>query len=1110
MTNDVARTTLWLKQHGFSEYAKVFEENTVDLVALQNLDNAELGKLGVPIGDRIRLKKAIAGYKNDAPLQSANITRVIPSAADGAARAQRRNVTVMFIDLAESTQLSARLDPEDYAQTIRHFQSCTISIVEAWDGFVAQFFGDGVLAYFGWPSASENDAERAVRAALKITDKIATLQATDGSELACRIGIATGLVVVGDTVGDQSHEAIFGITPDLAAGLQSQARFGEVIISAATHQLVRNWFDTTLLGSFELDGIDGTTEVWRADSETSGATRFEAGLVDRTQLTPFSGRQDEITHITKKWQRAIEGIGGALLVSGEAGLGKSRLVREFVRDSKTAVGNVTYLQCSPFHKNTIAHPIVDHLSARVGLTPTLNSVIFLDRLYKILQASGVKDFQSAQRVGWFIGLGASNNPAGQSGGSMIDTESSASLQAARVRDIFVRYLTGLAMHTPLLVVVEDAHWMDATTAEILEQLLANIGDHTLLLVVTTRPDTETNWGTRIGDTIELKPLQKTDAAELTLSVAGQHGISDTALKTILQATNGIPLFLEEVTMMLMESGQLKSADDGQSIEDTESISVPHRLRDALVAKIDALPNAKSLLCLAATIGRDFSYDLLQRISDKDNFVLDAELAELIDAAILVVDENTEDPRFTFRHMLLHEAAYSMLLLADKTELHLRIAQALENQERPAPQILAHHYEQANDPAFAAEYLLLAGNQALERAAIKQALSLLQRGISLLDKIPAESSSTVVEPDRNANYEQLRLNLHASIGTAQMEARGWGAPEVDEAYRKALYYLPAAENTAQRLWVAWGAWVYQQVSGKINDAAALVQQIAMTSVQAGDPDSQLIAKMILLQSAFYRGRFLDCIARGEEFEALFDDKLHGHFKNQYSVDLLLVWYVHGAQVHWLIGNTQAANHYYSKIAARIPQVNHAHSHAWAITWGSNYLLLQGNPAEVLKLLPDAMTVAETHGFTYTASLGSIIETDAQLRCGIPEKSLDIGLTANAAALDMFQATGARIVLPWFQTRHAQMLGAQGKVELALEAIDQAIEQIETLGEWWCASYAFRVKGDLLLLQQHSDVTNAALCYRKALEVATDQSLGCWRQEAESSLNRLLALNPEQQR
>ena len=1109
MTSDVAEASTWLRQNGFSDYTSLFAEKNIGLSTLHSLSNAELGKLGVPIGVRKRLINALRNASLSEPLAPTRevareairespraSTSVIPSAASDTVRAQRRNVTVMFVDLAESTQLSVRLDPEDYARTIKEFQSHTIGIVETWNGFIAQFFGDGVLAYFGWPTASENDAERAVRAALSITEEISTLFATDGSQLACRVGIATGLVVVGDTVGDQSHEAIFGITPDLAAELQSQARFGEVIISAATHKLVRNWFDTTLVGSVELDGIDGTTEVWRAERATGSTTRFDAGFSDRTRMTPFSGRQSEVQDINRHWQHVVDHSGSAILISAEAGLGKSRLIREFIGESASAAANVTYLQCSPFHTNTVAHPIVDHLTASVGLTSTLNSQIFLDRLYKILQASGIQSSESAQRVAWFIGLGGGNK-AGSDSRSTAEPELSKTLQAARVKDDFVRYLLGLANSAPLVLVVEDVHWIDATTAEILGELVQVISNYKVLMLVTTRPGSQLPWCDQFASTVELYPLAESDATALTRSLAGEFGISDDVLKSILQATNGVPLFLEEVTNMLLESGQLQASDNLYDFGST--ISVPHRLRDALVAKIDALPLAKSLIGLAATIGRDFPYDLLKIISGKDDQQLTKELSELIDHAVLVVDDNTENPRFTFRHILLQEAAYSMLLLADKRELHLRIALALENQQRPAPQVLAHHYEQANHVLSAAENFLLAGNRALERSAVAEAIAMLDRGIDLLEAIKTDDANIPDNEDTGAmTADRLRLNLHASVGTAQMSARGWGAPEVDEAYRNALTYLPAAENNLQRLRVAWGAWVHKQVSGRVSEAAELAKEIDRVASLAGDEDGLLIARMVGLQSCFYSGRFNEAIRHGTEFEELFDDSRHTDFKNQYSTDLLLVWYVHAAQAFWLTGDSEAAQGYYRKIPHRIEQVQHKHSETWAVIWGANYLLLTAEHEAVLSLVPEARLIAGNHGFLYTDCLGHIIETDAQLRTAIATKKK---IEVNHGAIEAFKQTGARIVVPWFQARRAELIATTGTVAEALELIDASIAQIEHTGEYWCAAYCYRVKGDLLLMQSGEDAENAIGNYKKGVEVSSEQGLVPWLADAEARLARL---------
>lgn len=1068
----------WLEDLGLAEYAEVFVEQRIGLDVLKDLDDADLKDLGVVVGDRKRLRRAIENVGEATAESPVSPAPAMPI------RSERRHVTIMFVDMGASTELSTRLDPEDYAQTIKRFQSQAMSLIETWQGFVARFFGDGILAYFGWPKANENDAERAARAALQISKQISGLRAEDGSALWCRIGIATGLVVVEDIVGNRMsfQDSIYGVTPNLAARLQSCAKPGEVIISSDTRRLLHNWFDTSLQGQAELKGIDGAVEVWRIDGIKQRSTRFEA-RADQSLLSPLAGREAELTRLQQLWDKAAQGEGSAVLIKGDAGFGKSRLIQEFTRRSVPTASNTIYLQCSPFHQHTAAYPIVECLTARTGITELESKESALEKIAFELAAADVTEPDSAALISRFIGV--------RGGDEGVESDISPALYASRSLDILARYLVGLSGKTPLTLIVEDAHWIDPTTVLVIDRLLELLEKHAMFVIVTARPGFDPDWCQADHQLIELPTLDPGHAGQLTVAVAGGLSLPDEISAIVFDATNGVPLFIEEVTRMLIESGHISLQNQALVLNSViEEISIPATLKDSLAAKIDAVPDAKPLACLCSILGREFSYESIRTVSTESEHETDEHLGQLIDSSVLILNTSGSSQKFAFTHAMMHEAAYSMLLHADRRALHLRIARALETQSatlsHSSPQILAHHFERAEYPTAAASYLLLAGERALEVSATAEALAQLTRGIELLEPLA-----------RKPKLDQLLLRLHASIGTAHMLARGWGAPEVEQAYASALN-LRGVADANERLWVTWGAWVYQQVSGRIGSSTSLADEILRIAQDAEDPDALLVAHMIQLQRYFYQGQFITALEHGAQLLKLYDSARHSHLKNSYSIDLLLVWHVHAAQARWILGDSVGARREYETARKIAAELNHAHSLAWTLTWGANYLLLDKQFDRILDTVPEGLDIAQSRGFGYPLSLGRIILTEAQQH--VADATTDF--SASEEALAEFLDTGAGIAAPYFLTRQASALAAAGEYVVAQEKIDLALAQIAKWGERWSESFTLRVCGDILLRSANADPAGAESNYRDAIAVAIDQGAVRWRLEASVALGRLL--------
>lgn len=1070
----------WLQSIGLSRYVDDFVRHKIDRDILHELDSQDLIELGMPVGDRERFLRKVDALENDnQPFGMESATSPDAQPVD-VGRSERRHVTVMFVDMTDSNRLSSILDPEDYASTIEQFQRCTIELVEQWRGFVARIFGNGVLAYFGWPAARENDAERAVRAALDISSRISELKAPGDIALGCKTGIATGLVVVEDIASNRSayHDTIYGVTPNLAARMQAQADKGEVIVSVATHQLVHHWFKTSLLGKVELKGIQDRTEVWRVDKAHRQATRFNVNG-DKLQLTPIAGRDAELSCLHRQWTAASAGRGSLVTVFGEAGLGKSRLIREFCESQKHSITNTFYLQCSPFHENTTAYPLIEYFNGLLNQSDDSSSdSSAAQSLASILAAARIVDSDAADTIAWFMGL------------ADINIDSSPALLAAKAHDIFVRYLCAAALNGPAVIILEDAHWIDATTAAIIEQLVAELPEHSLLVVISARSEFNPQWCSA-AKRIELQPLKTSEAIAICTAITGSKTMPKALAKKILDATNGNPLFLEELTKTLIDTKQMDV--EGGALTATsslETMSIPNRLRDSLAAKIDMLTDAKVLACQAASIGYEFSFELLRSISGLAEAALLQQLQQMHDAGI-VVTAGKPKTNYRFTNTLLHEAAYSLLLFSAKRQRHLQIAKVLENSAstdgQNSAENIARHYERADKPLQAATHLLAASEQALSKYATKEALALLQHGINLLSELE--------ETDSQA---ELLMHLHASSGMAHMLTAGWGSPDVDKAYSKALSYRSASVDKNEHQWISWGAWVYRHVSGQSAASVQLADEIMDTARRDDDPDRLLVAHMVQFQTHFFQGKFQLALEHGENVPDLYDQSRHASLRSRFSLDLLLVWHVHEAQLRWLIGDSPGARTAHETVNTLAADIDHAHSHAWAHSWSANYLLLAGEYEQILETLPSAIEYSASRGFDYSHYLARVILAIARLQ----KDPTTQNYIDSEEALSQFRSTGAQITVPYFLTCQARALVCCNKLDDAHRKVTAALEQTKRYGECWAESFTLLEQGSVQLLQKNHGPQMAEQSYIKALRIAKRQHALQWHQATTEKLQHLL--------
>ncbi len=818
----------WLREQGLEQYEPAFRENDIDGDVLRSLTAEDLKELGIAsLGHRRRLLDAIKALPADTVP-----TFAAPRIETGA---ERRQLTVMFCDLAGSTALSSRLDPEDLREVLGAYHATVAEVVAGFDGYVAKYMGDGVLVYFGYPRAHEDDAERAVRAGLALVERIGRLESGAGT-LASRIGIATGLVVVGDLIGagDTLSE-----TPNLAARLQEMAPANGVIISEATRRLLGELFEYRDLGTAEVKGLEAPVPVWQVLRRSAVESRFEA--LRSASLTPLVGRDGEIELLLRRWERAKEGEGQIVLISGEAGIGKSRLTAAL--QERLAGEPHTRLRyfCSAHHRDSALYPFVAQLEHAAGFDREDGPATKVDKLAALLSRSDDNALETAAGFADLLGLPTATPPP-------TDPRQKRELILAAL----VRQLDGLARRQPVLLVCEDAHWIDSTSLELLERIAERAPHLSALMVITFRPEFQPPWtGQAQVTALTLSRLGQRDTTALVESLAGGKTLPAEILDRIVERTDGIPLFIEELTKTLLEGGLLREEDGHYALDDLlPPLAIPSSLQDSLMARLDRLAPVKEVAQIGAAIGREFSYALLAAVARRPEGELRDAIDRLVEAGLIFRRGGLAQSSFVFKHALVQDAAYGALLRGRRQELHARIATALEQRSAsPLDQtasaaeragLLAHHWCAAEDWERALSYTLQAAEQAGKIYARPEAISRYWQALDLFERLPGNV-------ERNQVHAEVILTLINLPGCMPDEgAQGRMLRHIDRAFENAISDGNAA--AAVRLQASKGySW---------DDEALLVDALARAETSGNAP--------ALADPAHRYGQYLGKHGRFEEF------------------------------------------------------------------------------------------------------------------------------------------------------------------------------------------------------------------------------------------------------
>jgi len=816
----------FLSSIGLEARVDVFAENGVDLDVVGDLTDADLKELGLNLGERKRFLKA------------AHSTSEPPQEVDAQPGPERRQLTVMFVDLVGSTSLSASHDVEDYRTIVKSYQQAVTDVVQRHGGTVAKYMGDGVLAYFGYPSATEHSAEHAARCGLDVIDQVKRLKPLSGVQLSCRVAAATGKVIVGDQIGegDSSERQVVGDTPNLAGRLQSLAEPDQMVVADSTYQLVQGLFECRSLGTHSLKGFEDPIDCYAVVSEKQVDSRFRATR-EVKNLAPLHGRDKELTALTQSWENSLAGTLEATVIVADAGVGKSRLLAELEsRISKQAYHLVEF-SCQPQLRNTVLRPLRNYTERVIGWSRKEEPSTQYSKLADALKDRGLSDktdlFASILEI----------PPAGL----YEPPPESPQLQRAAFAQALGAFIRASANGLPLFIILEDLHWADATTLEVLELFLTSLQDAPAFFVATSRP-TEASplASSSLVKLMRLERVQTGAAAAIASDVAGGKRLPADLLDKILNQAEGNPLYVEELTKSLLESGLVREEMGQLVASPTLSVAaIPTTLQDSLMARLDRVASSKELAQTGSVIGREFDLELISEVLGQSPDLIAAGITVLEQAEIVFPVSGKTEKTWIFKHALIQEAAYDSLLKSRRRELHGLIAHAYEK-TRPDlaashPEIMAHHLGNAGDHRRAIDFGLAAGMGALVRSANTEAVA---HGLA------CRNWATELHDEQERG--QLELKVHAMLTPALMQSQGYTAPDAKESARRGLELLEIHGDRPEAFPNLWGLNLFHHVRSERQQARDLAERFVALAERIGDGDQLVVGLPIVGHCSWIEG------------------------------------------------------------------------------------------------------------------------------------------------------------------------------------------------------------------------------------------------------------------
>jgi class 3 adenylate cyclase/tetratricopeptide (TPR) repeat protein len=1071
----VATITDWLASLGLSEYAGRFAENGIDISVLPDLTDQDLKDIGVLLGHRRKMLRAISELAGTS-------TTALPRAAvpepNQGHDAERRQVTVMFSDLVGSTALSARMDPEDLRDVISAYQNCVAETVHRFDGFVAKYMGDGVLVYFGYPQAHEDDAERAVRAGLELIAAVTGLKTR--ASLQTRVGIATGLVVVGDLIGsgEAQERGIVGETPNLAARLQAIAEPNSVVVAERTRKLLGNLFELEDLEARDLKGLAGLTRSWAVLRRSAIESRFEAL---RSGATPLVGRAEEFELLLRRWQQVKSGEGRVVVLTGEPGIGKSRMTAALQGHLQLDPHARLRQFCSPHHQSTPLHPWIGQFERAAGLTRDDTAEEKLTKLEAVLAQSNAPP----EEIGFIAALLSIPNAA-----RYPLPELSPQKRKENTLTALLAHMERLAARQPVLVVYEDVHWIDPTTLELLTLAIERVQHLPVLLLVTARPEFTPPWPDYAHVThVALGRIGRVEGTSLIAQVTGGKALPSEVLQQILARTDGIPLFIEELTKAVVESGVLTDAGDRYTVAGPlPALAIPTSLNASLLARLDRLAPVREVAQIGAALGRQFSHALISAVAPMPQPQLDEALAQLLQAELIFRRGTPPDAQYTFKHALVQDTAYGTLLRERRQQLHGRIAAALEQQfpeiAETQPEQLARHCAEAGFVEKAVGYCLKAGQQAIARGTMIEAVAQLRKGLDILAGLPNGTAR-----------QQQELDLQIALGHALDVTKGLAAFEPGEAYARARQLCEQLDRPAQLGLVLYGQFLSRVVRGELEQAEHHAEEMRHLGSTRNDVMWKCFGSQLSGNICFYLGKFTDVRAYLENALSLWDPVYRGSAPT--AEDPYVGAMIHLSRALICLGHLDQARLLRDEALAEAQRLS-PFMRAFVLrqAWYGDWAIEGTKSAQtVLVSANEVVAVSSEQGFRDPLAIGNIMHGWCLASLGQAAEGIPLLLEG----LTTCRAAGRTLMIPFFLMALAEAYGMAAQPQEGLDQLAEAAKLVETTQERWAEAEIHRLRGTLLLSMNERAVAENS--YRRALDVAQRQSAKLWELRAALDLARL---------
>lgn len=1022
----------YLEKLGLGKYEAAFASNEVTLPDLAHLSEHDLIEMGLPLGPRRRLMAAMGPVNAAAPVQG-----------QGKIVAERRQLTVMFVDLVGSTAMSERLDPEDLGELVRRFKEICTTSVARFGGHVASFMGDGAMIYFGYPHAVEDAASRAIHSGLDILDGLPRIEGPE--KLQARIGISTGLVVVGTIHGEglAEHDVVMGRTPNLAARLQSLAEPDTLVISPSTRRLIGNAFDLKDMGQFALKGFSEKIQAWAVTGQAAIDRRFD--MMPDAGAGRLVGRQAEFRKLCDKWNEAAQAAGQSVLISGEAGIGKSRLIEGLSQKLEEQDILRLNFQCSPFHSNSALFPIIQHLERAAGFAPSDTDE---DKLKKLQHIQRHHSSEHLRLIADLLSVDL--------GGMLEPLDLPPKVKLDKTLEAVTEQLASMAREKPVLLLFEDAHWIDPTTLSLADRVIERIRDLPVLIIVSARSGFDPGWGHHNNTLhIPLNRLTNRNVAEIVADVAGGQPVPSSICDLIAGKTDGIPLYVQEVTRALLESGQLRLTETGYAMAGPlPSLSVPNTLKDSLMERLDRLGMAKEVAQTGAVFGRQFSLALLTSVSLLSPAVLQAGLDQLSSAGIILQAPDAADGEFMFRHALIRDMAYDSLLRTERQVMHDRAAGALIEIQpfmvQTQPEVLAQHYSLANRTEEAVEHWQAAGRRAIERSALPEALTHLATALEQVAKLPKTRDRDLREID----IQTLRAGVLRSTSGISGDATG-------EAYARLSDLCHRAKETARLFPVLNGLYAFYLVRAEYRMAQDVAAQILDLAADDGEVEHKMVGHRAMGAVQLHLGNLPDACKHLETAWTMYDFDQHSQLAFVYGTDHAAITSAFLGTCYCLMGQKEQALELQHSALKLAKQINHAHSVAQTMVYMCKVHLMARDIPALLQNAEHLSAVAEENSLAFLATIARFWICWA--KATMSEDAGKIETLRKAA--DDWWSVGAGNYKSYFPSLIAELEIGAGDLDAARNSLKQADHFLTKTEEKWAEAEQLRIKALLAARSGH---------------------------------------------